>query len=246
MTADVTRSFVPAGLQYNQYKNYLRTDFCCSCAYCTMTEAEAQCRRFTIDHYEPRKARPDLENEYNNLMYSCDECNLRKSDRYPPPEARAAGHRFFRPDEDARREHFERSGILLKSKTAVGEFTIQFIDLNRLALQTIRKIRDRLTKCDAFVDEGVFGLKHFPLDQLPPVVRGQAFVLINRVESAAAKQVTKIDALLFEFAKSPLNDLDPDAEKRAQDSASKMKGLQALFPGNWRAPRARRGSKHSK
>jgi hypothetical protein len=45
-----------------------RNDFFYSCAYCTMSEAEAQATRFTVDHYEPKNAQPDLINAYDNLM----------------------------------------------------------------------------------------------------------------------------------------------------------------------------------
>jgi hypothetical protein len=184
-----------------------------------MTEAEAQAIRFTIDHYEPRCARPDLINEYDNLMWACDECNLRKGDWYPPPAARADGHRYFRPDQDVYNEHFERHGYLLKSKSNVGEFTIEMIDLNRAALQTIRRIRDRLTQCDAHVSQGVLGLKQFPLDQLPEKIRAQAFVAIGKAASAVLKQVAKIDALLLEYARSPLIDPDLDSGVRRQERA---------------------------
>src|ERR1700722_5601923 len=94
----VTRSQVEPGKRYTEYRQPLRRDFFYSCAYCTMTEFEAQSIRMTIDHYEPRNARRDLENDYTNLMYACTVCNERKGDRYPPPEARADGKRFFRAD----------------------------------------------------------------------------------------------------------------------------------------------------
>lgn len=58
----VVRSAVPVGRPYNEYKRYLRRDFFYSCAYCTIAETEAQAIRFTIDHYEPRNAQPQLEN----------------------------------------------------------------------------------------------------------------------------------------------------------------------------------------
>jgi 5-methylcytosine-specific restriction endonuclease McrA len=79
----VTRTTVPPAKHYSEYKEVLRQDFFHSCAYCTMAESEAQGIRFTIDHYEPQKARPELINYYDNLMYACEECNLRKGDRYP-------------------------------------------------------------------------------------------------------------------------------------------------------------------
>ena len=46
---------------------------------------------------EPQKARPDLADSYDNLMYACDECNMRKGDRCPPPEARGKGLAVLSP-----------------------------------------------------------------------------------------------------------------------------------------------------
>src|SRR4051812_645405 len=84
----VQRSQVAPDLPYGAYRQVIRYDFFYTCAYCTMSEAEAQAIRFCIDHYEPRSARPDLERNYTNLMYACDECNMRKGDRCPPESAR--------------------------------------------------------------------------------------------------------------------------------------------------------------
>ena len=158
----VIRSVVATGLPYAEYRQILRQDFFHSCAYCTMSEAEATAIRFTIDHYEPRHARPDLVNEYGNLMYACDECNKRKGDRSPPLAARANGFRFFRPDADTHTDHFQLNGMRLEGRTPIGEFSIAAIDLNRLSLRKLRDIRQRLTRCDELVAEGVLALRRFP------------------------------------------------------------------------------------
>ena len=170
----VTRTDVPHGLQYGKYRDYLRHDFFYSCAYCTMSESEAQAIRFTIDHYEPRKACPELEHEYANLIYSCGECNLRKGDRCPPHKARPDGYRFFRPDQDAYPEHFQVRGVRVEPKSHAGEYSIEALDLNRLALRRLRDIRKRLTKCDQLVAEGVLALRKFHIDQLPSNVKALA------------------------------------------------------------------------
>ena len=143
----VVRSNPPQGENYNEYKEILRYDFFYTCAYCTMMEAEAAAVRFTIDHYEPTSAQPDLENEYNNLMYACDPCNTRKGDRYPPPAARAEGVRFFRPDEDVHSHHFELTGKRLRGKSKTGDYTIDALDLNRYMLNRLREIRIRQNRC---------------------------------------------------------------------------------------------------
>jgi 5-methylcytosine-specific restriction endonuclease McrA len=239
----VTRSAVPARLGYGVYKEYLRHDFFYSCAYCTMCETEAQAIRFTIDHYEPRNARPDLVNDYNNLMYSCDECNLRKSDIFPPDAARAQGFRFFRPDEDIHSDHFEKSGLLLGPKSNAGDYSIKALDLNRLSLRRLREIRERLTRCDQHVVAGVLGLRDFPIDQLPRSLRGTVVIARRRAELTAGKMADGIDTLLRLRARSPLVDPDPDKEERTKKRLLEMKQLEGLFPGKWRAPRTRQQRK---
>ena len=231
----VTRSSVPVGLKYSAYKPYLRRDFFYSCAYCTMSEAEAQAIRFTIDHYEPKSAREDLEDDYSNLMYACDECNMRKGNRCPPASARADGFRFFRPDIDAYEQHFEKNGIRLRHKTTVGEFTIDAIDLNRMSLRRLRDIRQRLTDCDRYVVAGVLALKNFHIDQLPSSIKNQAVNTIKRAAKIAEKMANEIDELLREHAKSSLDAEDHEFVERTKKRAKKLKGLAALYPDNWRA-----------
>ena len=236
----VTRSTVPADQKFTEYRQYLRHDFLYSCGYCTISEAEAQALRFTIDHYEPRGARPDLEHEYSNLMYSCDQCNTLKGDRCPPASARADNYRFFRPDQDVYQEHFHTNGIRLESTSNVGYYSIEALDLNRLALRRLREIRERLTKCDRLVTEGVFGLRNSHIDNLPQSIKGKALRAISRATDIANRIPDEIDALLREHARSPLVDPDPEAASRAEERASKLEGLQNLHPGRWRAPRKSR------
>lgn len=243
-SALVVRTNVPLGLKYGEYKPFLRHDFFCSCAYCTMTESEATAIRFTIDHYEPRVARPDLEHEYSNLMYACDECNLRKGNRTPPVEARTAGFRFFRPDEDARQDHFEKNGLRLNAKSNVGTFTIAALDLNRLSLRRLRDIRDRVTKCDQFAADGVMALRGFRIDRLPPHVKAKAALAIKRAVALAQEAGEDIDALLRDYARSPLDAKDGESAQIAAERRAKLKHLEGLYPGAWRAHR--RGAKGSR
>jgi hypothetical protein len=245
-SALVTRSDVPAGLLYPQYRKYLRYDFIYSCAYCTMSEAEAHAIRFTIDHYEPRNARPDLLDEYENLMYSCDECNSRKGDRCPPPQARVDGYRFFRPDRDLHQEHFQRSGVRLEGKSNIGRYSLEALDLNRLGLRRLRELRERLTECHSLVVDGVLGLRKFPIDRLPPRIKGAAFRAINQAGAAAIQIADDIDSLLRDYARSPLIDQDPEAQARAEERVTNLERFQALYPGEkWRAPRPSRKTRRA-
>lgn len=237
----IVRQNVPEVAHYGEYKRYLRYDFYYSCAYCTIAETEAQTIRFTIDHYEPVSSSPGLEREYSNLMYACDACNTLKGDLWPPAEAQAAGSRYFRPDADIFTQHFSSKvtlkGVELEGKTAVGEFSIEQIDLNRQVLLRLRQMRADLSECDRFIAHGVRQLKEFPVDQLPPQIKAKAQRLISEGLDLASMCADKIDDLLREFARSHLADPDSEADERAAERRSSRKELQSLFPGIWRAPR---------
>jgi hypothetical protein len=241
----VERSAVTPGLPYNQYKEILREDFLWSCAFCTISEYEAQAIRMTIDHYEPQKVRPDLVNSYDNLMYCCDDCNGLKGDRCPPEKARVDGHRFFRPDQDYRHEHFQQGSnqthIYLDGKTNVGQFTIEFLDLNRPTLLRLRKLRERLANCHQHVLNGVLGLRRFPIDRLPQSIRGIARHRIQQWVGVSIKFPDEVDKVLRGITYSPMVDNDPEKEKRAAVRTAKQRNLEGLYPGeSWRAARKKK------
>jgi hypothetical protein len=233
----VVRSDVPPALPFGDYRKFLRKDFVYSCAYCSMSECEAQAIRFTIDHYEPQASRPDLRDDYQNLMYCCEECNLLKGDRSPPTLARAAGYRFFRPDNDNFQDHFERAGVRLNPKSPVGDYSITALGLNRLSLRRLRAIRERLTECDAFVAAGVRALRHFQIDQLPKQVRGKALGSINKADIVANRLADDIDGILSAYSASPMLDKDEPNSDHVKERREALAHIQNLFPGQWRAPR---------
>ena len=241
----IVRSAVPAGLPYRQYKRYLRHDFYYSCAYCTTMESEATAIRMVIDHYEPVVCAPALANDYNNLMYACEPCNLLKSDRFPPAAAQAEGHRFFRPDLDVRLEHFRFNGVLVESDTNVGNFTITFMDLNRRGLQRIRELRSRLIEGSMLVSEGIMALRSFPLDQISQEFRSRAHRFIDSVLEQEAEYIEDIDSLLRAYAKSPLI----EDEESAADIAEKKERVKALrkgqgmYEGAWSGRSKKKGKK---
>jgi 5-methylcytosine-specific restriction endonuclease McrA len=237
----VVRSNVQAGLRYGEYREHLRHDFFCSCAYCSMSEAEALAIRFTIDHYEPKTARPELENEYSNLMYACDECNTRKGDRSPPPDARANGIRFYRPDTDVFDDHFELSGIRLNPRTSIGDYSIEAIDLNRYQLRKLRELRQRLANCQDMVAQGVLALRRFHLDQLPTAIKLRAAGTINRAIALAESTANEIDDLLRNFARSPLIDDVDETTEHVAERNGKLNGWEAMYPGIWRGRSKRKG-----
>ena len=230
----VQRTAVGQVKHYNEYIGQLRTDFVYSCAYCTITEAEAAGINFTIDHYRPRRSHRELENSYDNLMYCCRSCNSYKGDRDPPQTAQASGLRFFRPDRDVRHEHFSLDGIKLIEETGIGEFTIEAVDLNRAVLCRVRALRRRFDSCDEYVAEGISALLSFRIDRLAPASRARALKARDDVVGSVSRLKNDIDELLRESTKSSLLDPDPEAEARFRDRRAKLKGYEAIFPGNWR------------
>ncbi|EPM6850327.1 HNH endonuclease [Enterococcus hirae] len=63
-------------------RNYLKEDFFDTCGYCgkkmTLLKSRAQ-----IDHFIPKNYAPSKENDYTNLVYSCQKCNRGKWYHWP-------------------------------------------------------------------------------------------------------------------------------------------------------------------
>lgn len=236
--SDIVRSTVPEVRDYTEYRPYLRRDFYYSCAYCTMSEAEATAIRFTIDHYESQKSSPHLRNVYDNLLYCCDECNTRKGTQALSEAVRRLGIRLFRPDRDARDEHLVTTELRVEGKTAIGEYTVDAVALNRSSLRRLREIRRRLTACSEFVSEGVLGLREFPLDALPREIKSRAFNAVKEATAAVDVVVNEIDDLLRSASRSPLDggELTLEEVRENKERLKRVKNVQALYPENWHRP----------
>lgn len=79
------RSLSGKNLRYKnpKIKEQLAKDFHMACGYC----GDSHCytggiRSFHIDHFAPKSKFKDLENNYENLVYSCPYCNTSKSDKW--------------------------------------------------------------------------------------------------------------------------------------------------------------------
>jgi 5-methylcytosine-specific restriction endonuclease McrA len=231
----VTRSPARQVSHYREYKQQLRYDFIYSCAYCSITEAEAGGISFAIDHCRPKRSHPTLEKDYDNLMYCCEPCNSRKGDQDPPEKAQKEGLRFFRPDRDARPEHFSLKNMEVAGKTAVGNYSIEALDLNRLTLRRLRGIRARFADTDEYIAEGVLSLYSLRIDQLRPDARVRALRARDKLINMVKDVRDDFDDLLRATARSGLVDPDPEAEARFQDRAAKLREYQSLYAGRWRA-----------
>lgn len=68
---------------YPSFKPCLRDDFNKRCGYCDCDDFQVGgSRGFQIDHFKPKAQFPDLENDYENLVYSCPYCNRAKWNKW--------------------------------------------------------------------------------------------------------------------------------------------------------------------
>jgi len=81
----IKRTCIKKYSDYKSYKPYLAEDFQHRCAYCNLLDTEIT-SFFEVDHFVPQaefKDKPNfsyLKNDYQNLVYSCRNCNGEKSD----------------------------------------------------------------------------------------------------------------------------------------------------------------------
>jgi hypothetical protein len=79
--------------KYRDYRNWLRDEFSFRCVYCLRRETWLTTPRdYQIDHFLAKSKRPDVERDYDNLVYACSECNGTKAAKFlPSPEEIAYG-----------------------------------------------------------------------------------------------------------------------------------------------------------
>jgi len=90
-----SRKHGPQGYRdYSSFRDWVRDEFLFRCIFCLRREMwEIGDSEFHLDHFVPVSIAPQLELEYDNLVYSCGFCNeCRPEDVLPPrPEAVAYG-----------------------------------------------------------------------------------------------------------------------------------------------------------
>lgn len=85
--------------EHGQYRNWLRDEFSFRCIYCLRREGWlTYSRDYQIDHFLPKSKNPDLELDYDNLVYACAECNGTKSVKYLPSPEKVAYGKCLRVD----------------------------------------------------------------------------------------------------------------------------------------------------
>lgn len=112
-----------------------RADNCCE--YCHLSQ-NGQEATFHVDHIVPMSSGGETISE--NLALACVSCSLRKGAKeFAIEEDTKAEVRLFHPREDNWSDHFEWSGIVLKSKTPKGKITVDLLKLNRQLILAIRE-----------------------------------------------------------------------------------------------------------
>lgn len=141
--------------KYGQYRNWLRDEFSFRCIYCLRRETWLTTRRdYEIDHFLPKSDHPDVERDYDNLVFACRACNGTKAAKYlPSPESVAYGACL----------HVDESGEI-HAKDETGTTIIEalrldapdYTRLRRRIIETVSEARPgsgTLKWCLAYPDE---------------------------------------------------------------------------------------------
>jgi hypothetical protein len=161
------RQHGPRGYRnYESYKPWLRDEFSFRCVYCLCRErwfpdGEAA---FSVDHVRPQSLDPDSVSIYENLLYSCCQCNaIRGTDMVPDPCVDAYGELL----------HIQSDGTVT-ADSEKGRDLIDICRLNRPALVAFRVgMMEVLAKLASRQDPDGRLLRHilgFP-DSLPNLSR---------------------------------------------------------------------------
>jgi hypothetical protein len=100
---------------------WLRDEFDFRCCYCLLREVWGQLSgNYEVEHFLPKAVRPDLKLCYQNLVYSCANCNRRKGIRFIlDPAARAYGECVVVNAETGEIEPLNDEGIRLIDQLAL-------------------------------------------------------------------------------------------------------------------------------
>jgi len=241
----VVRSEVEPQSDPEAYRGALRYDFLYSCAYCTIAESEAKGVGYQIDHYLPTSVRPDLRADYQNLMYSCAQCNRLKSDFCPNEEDQKRGNYVLRPDRDFPEDHMEPQGSELSPKTPTGIFNIEFLLLNRQSLRRLRDARQRYWRAREVVAGGLAELRAVSLDQLPRQHRGALLRLRRDAQRIDDDLDRRLRDYIREYTQSSLLDEDPERKARLARRRNALRDMGVIFPRESSRPSRKTGARPS-
>jgi len=211
----------------SDHREALREDFWYSCAYCTLTELEAQGIEFEVDHYLPTSRFPKLAYDYDNKMYCCSKCNRNKGD-YVSDERSDLG--LIRPDRDVPDEHLRIDGDDLIAASAKGEVSIDVLRLNRRALRTLRALRRQIADDTDYVSEGVRGLRRWSVDRIRNDLKWKFEEAKERAVALGRDVLEAKERWVEAIARSPLVDVDATVFGHTEARRSQLDELHAIAP----------------
>ncbi len=159
----------------------------CGCEFCGVTETDTG-GELTIDHFQPRSQGgvDDLE----NLVYCCHRCNQYKADYWPYQPSDVP---LWNPRQDSPDTHIMLlADGTLYPLTAVGEFTIRRLRLNRSPLIAYRLQKQKQTEETQLLkryQEVVAALEH---------LHTQHLILLNEHQKLLQEQRNLLRRLLGE------------------------------------------------
>ena len=120
---------------YASFLPFLRDDFAFHCVYCWHRERWVP-GGFHIDHFVPVAQRPDLAKRYDNLLYCCSSCNLRKRDATvaDPSQTLLRGAVSVQPDGT------------IRGDTPEAIATIEYLGLNDTHYAAFRRVWIRIVE----------------------------------------------------------------------------------------------------
>lgn len=143
---------------YREYEKDLRKDFQDTCGYCGKI-VEVSKSDFEIDHFIPKSLAKNKINDYSNLVYSCKQCNRKKSNKWPTQDVNLSHNEiegFVDPVLDEYDEHLERTveGDII-GRTELGNYMVSAFSFDKRPMREIWRLinlsleRDRLLKADS-------------------------------------------------------------------------------------------------
>jgi hypothetical protein len=126
--------------KYRQYRNWLRDEFSFRCIYCLRRETWLTTGRdYEIDHFLPKSDHPNVEQDYDNLVFACRACNGTKAAKYlPSPESVAYGACLYVDEGGEIHAKDEAGKIIIEALRLDGP---DYTRLRRRIIETVSEAR---------------------------------------------------------------------------------------------------------
>lgn len=129
---------------FHSFKPWLRDEFCFRCVYCLIREIWLPNGQdyFSVEHLSTKSQYPDLECEYDNLLYVCCRCNTMRGISAELPSPCEIGYgQFLRIDENGEAVPLAREGervinILRLDHPTLTRWRQQFLELMESAQES--------------------------------------------------------------------------------------------------------------